>query len=91
MDRMDKILKNLKLKTSKKSGAENRTPRRCRECRDTLSQRERAGEREKRFEMDCSSSLSRQTDNDSGAFLKAFLFLLIYRLPILSLCVTLRR
>jgi len=37
---------NLKLKTSKKSGAENRTPRRSRECRDTLSQRERAGERE---------------------------------------------
>ena len=28
------------------SGAENRTPRRWRECGDSLSQRERAGERE---------------------------------------------
>jgi hypothetical protein len=32
---------SLKLKTSKKSGAENRTPRRCRERCISLSQRER--------------------------------------------------
>jgi hypothetical protein len=34
------------LKASRKSGAENRTPRRWRERCDSLSQRERVGERE---------------------------------------------
>jgi len=37
---------SLPLSEMYQSGAENRTPRRWRECRNSLSQRERVGERE---------------------------------------------